>query len=1114
MLWFIYRISWYIIDEQSELDMHIGFVDGKRLAMIFLIDNDGGELELFPNPTGYDYNEVTLPLSKNKLIVFRCDALGLNYSYRPKGKHMALQSWVLDVPSAWKDKEEALRILDGPEEPEGRRNNVMGVCTRYPGLGFEVQAYWNMLAAGTDTEVKIPIQRWDTDIYYRAEHTIGFSMTCHGANLQQSEIEMFDNQFFGIDKREAIEMAPYMRVMLEVGYEALHNAGHRRSELKNWKCGVFCGDSGSDWDGIHYTMGKDLDIKLAGRERSAAANRLSHVFGLTGPTSTAETACSSSLVATGIAQMTMRSKLEDQQTPNITTELKHGLVIGSNLLLGPGGYISLSGPGMLTHQGRCFTFDNSADGFARGEGVGSVKLKVCEDSVEASGRVAMLIGCSVNQDGRSASMTAPHGPSQQEVIRQSMREAGLSPNSITIAECHGTGTALGDPIEIGALRGVMRADRARPILKTSSKTNLGHLEAGAGMAGLIKCICMLNYSSGAPNIHLLTLNPHLDVAGYPVYFESELLDYGYNSGLTGVSSFGFGGTNARADVWGHATKGHRYCITGPLEFGQGALFALAVEDENEAHFSAAILSTSRAPCLPAFLRNGPSDPRMGGPIDCFNCGGDHFARDCPEGPKGKGKDGKGKSKGPVSCWNCGGDHVARDCPDSGKGKGKSKGKSVDCFNCGGDHFARDCPEGGKSGKGGKGKGKGGGVCYDFRRGSHALHSPVVLRASELCSAGTTEAASSGMSAASATKCEVNLSQALVASVVQQGQASVPSCAIVGQGYDDPVVTSVNGGTGVLDASVCQEKCAQHLNCSVFTYYLQGGGCWLQGSGLQPKAIPNAVAGPRSCDASSIPRPSPAASPKPASPKPAAAARAPVSADAMQVLTTTLMPARFIKAGDDLYFAEGSDPRRKHLVRFACFGCEDACSNFVSVSPDYADALSQDIDFTCSMLDTTTTTVGFVADGQKEELLRVPFWSPSMGVASCHRHLASLLLRFCVLLLRSGFAQEAVAPAAEDRKRPAPLRESSTGDRELHTGRPAAVARAFNGPRSPAERRHAGSGPRGAQGSSPVRRMRPSTSSISSLYAEGGRTLRRHAGSGYATEPMLAEHCVFNVLQSG
>ncbi|CAE7438131.1 ppsC [Symbiodinium sp. KB8] len=493
--------------------------------------------------------------------------------------------------------------------------------------------------------------------------------------------------------------------------------------------------------------------------------------------------------------MTMRSKLDDQQTPNITTDLKHGLVIGSNLLLGPGGYISLSGPGMLTHQGRCFTFDNSADGFARGEGVGSVKLKVCEDSVEASGRVAMLIGCSVNQDGRSASMTAPHGPSQQEVIRQSMREAGLSPNSITIAECHGTGTALGDPIEIGALRGVMRADRARPILKTSSKTNLGHLEAGAGMAGLIKCICMLNYSSGAPNIHLLVLNPHLDVAGYPVYFESELLDYG--SELRERDPFaslrfpGRRGTNARADVWGH-------------------------------------------------------DERM---------------------------------------------------------------KRL-------------------------------------------------------------------------------LASALVASVAQQSQASVPSCAIVGQGYDDPVVTSVNGGTGVLDASVCQEKCAQHLNCSVFTFYLQGGGCWLQGSGLQPKAIPNAVAGPRSCDAitdASIPRPSPA------HPKRTAAPASPSAdvAQAEQVRTTTPLPARFIKAGNDVYFVEGSNPRRKHLVRFACFGCEDACSDFVSVSPAYAAALSQDIDFTCSMLDTTTTTVGFLADkGHKEEESRsgVNPWAWPLAIG--------ILLLFC------------------------------------------------------------------------------------------------------------------------
>eukprot|EP00931_Biecheleriopsis_adriatica_P004708 TRINITY_DN106338_c0_g1_i1.p1 TRINITY_DN106338_c0_g1~~TRINITY_DN106338_c0_g1_i1.p1 ORF type:complete len:823 (-),score=151.99 TRINITY_DN106338_c0_g1_i1:92-2560(-) len=559
-------------DDQVDVDMHISFVDGKKVCILFLIDNEGGELELFPNPTGYDYNEVTIPLSKNKIVVFRCDAMGLNYSYRPTGKNIALQSWLVDVPAAMKEKEDSLRIIDGPEEPQGRRNNIMGVHTRYPGLGFEPQAYWNMLAAGSDTQVHVPLQRWDTDIYYRAEHTIGFSMTCHGATLQQSEIELFDNQFFGIPAKEAQSMAPYMRVMLEVGYEAMRNAGHTRSEMKGWKCGVFVGDSGSDWDGVGYITKEMRPLQYGGRERSAAANRMSHIFGLTGPTNTAETACSSSLVACGIAQMTMRSKLEDQKMPNLTTDLKHGLVIGTNTLIGPMGYISLSGPGMLTHQGRCFTFDHSADGFARGEGIGAIKLKICEDSYEAAGRVAMLIGCSVNQDGRSASMTAPHGPSQQEVIRQSMREAGLSPNSITIAECHGTGTALGDPIEVGALRGVMRADRSKPILKTSSKSNIGHLEAGAGIAGLIKCICMLNYSAGAPNVHLLVLNPHLDVAGYPVYFETELMDYGQNSGLTGVSSFGFGGTNARADLWGHATKGARYCLTGPLDLQRGITY--------------------------------------------------------------------------------------------------------------------------------------------------------------------------------------------------------------------------------------------------------------------------------------------------------------------------------------------------------------------------------------------------------------------------------------------------------------------------------------------------------------------------------------------------------------
>mmetsp|Transcript_26530 Transcript_26530/g.47951 ORF Transcript_26530/g.47951 Transcript_26530/m.47951 type:complete len:622 (+) Transcript_26530:3-1868(+) len=560
------------LDEEI-LDMHTFFVDAKRLCMLYLIDNDGGNLELVPNSMAYDHVKASISLSKNKIVIFRCDSMGFSYSYRPSGPNLAVQAWALDMPSALKEKEEALRIIDGPEELGGRRTNVMAMSARYPGLGDSPRKYWNMLVAGTDGQIKVPIARWDTDVYYRAEHTLGFSMSCHGGHLQGNEVECFDREFFGIGEKEARFMDPAQRVMLEVGFNSLFEAGHTREEMNGWNCGVFSGDSGSDWQYMDASW-KDpasLPFRYASKERSVAATRLSYLFGLTGPISTSETACSSALVAIGAAQQALRQKLPDQNTVNITTGIEHALVVGCGLILNQHLYILLSGPGMLSQRGRCFSFDYSADGYARGEGCGSLKFQVCDDSKSVAGRVGVLIGAAINQDGRSASMTAPHGPSQSAVIRDSMREAGVSPNQITIAECHGTGTALGDPIEVGALRAVIYRDRQLPILKSTSKSNTGHLEAGAGMQGFIKCLSMANYSCGAPNCHLYKLNPNLDVEGYPVYFENELVDFGVNSSLIGVSSFGFGGTNARADIWGHATKGHRYSITGPREVQRGII---------------------------------------------------------------------------------------------------------------------------------------------------------------------------------------------------------------------------------------------------------------------------------------------------------------------------------------------------------------------------------------------------------------------------------------------------------------------------------------------------------------------------------------------------------------
>jgi polyketide synthase-associated protein len=549
--------QWAMLDETIN-DTHHYIQESKRLCMMYLIDSEGGYLTL--NTEDGNVNVPLVP-RQNQLVLFAENSV--TYTYSPEGRHVALQAWIVDKSPQMKLREEELRTLDGPEEPPGERVNVMSLTGRYPGQCNGADQFWNSFAVGSDGEVFVPQQRWDVDIYYRDTHTLGFSMTCHGGFMPEDTIECFDNKFFGVEASEAAMMAPKDRVSLEVGYETLHRAGYRREALRRLNMGVFAGDSGSDWNNVidWYLTPTRWDYFL----NAAQCSRLSWIFGMTGPCSTAETACSSSLVATGIAHMNMRSPFEDQPKSGFCTGARQALVLGLNTLIGPQSYIGLSGPGMLTHKGRCFTFDHSADGYARGEGIGGFVLKKCLDHYEAMGRLAMLIGSCVNQDGRSASMTAPHGPSQQDVIRASMREAGLEAWMITIAECHGTGTALGDPIEVGSLRGVMGRDRGSvPLLATSAKSNIGHLEAGAGMAGIIKCIMMLRNSLGAPNCHLTEFNPHLDIQGFPVIMETEGADFGQNSGLTGVSSFGFGGTNARADMWGHAVKGPRAAMSGSV----------------------------------------------------------------------------------------------------------------------------------------------------------------------------------------------------------------------------------------------------------------------------------------------------------------------------------------------------------------------------------------------------------------------------------------------------------------------------------------------------------------------------------------------------------------------
>ena len=347
-------------------------------------------------------------------------------------------------------------------------------------------------------------------------------------------------------------MVPEQRLVLRTGYQALADAGLDGASLKGSRISTYVGDCANE--SATYCPALD-ECRQHGTLSAATASRISHLFGLRGGACSFDTACSSSLVALGHAhsQLRLAPFFQDAQS----RQSSGALVIGVRVLFGPEGFVGLGAAGFLSLHGRCFTFDSSAQGFGRGEGCCSVFLAKDEDGEEdLELHLASLSGSSVNQDGRSASLTAPHGPSQQSCIRASLRMANVSPDKVAVGECHGTGTSLGDPIEVGALREVMY-DRRQPLMMTSSKSNVGHAESAAGLNGLAKCVLMLMTSASAPNVHLRSLNPNLDTNGFPCLYESECVDADQNSQNIGVSSFGFGGTNARADLWGHCQQGPR-----------------------------------------------------------------------------------------------------------------------------------------------------------------------------------------------------------------------------------------------------------------------------------------------------------------------------------------------------------------------------------------------------------------------------------------------------------------------------------------------------------------------------------------------------------------------------
>ncbi len=416
---------------------------------------------------------------------------------------------------------------------------IVGIGCRFPGGADNPEAFWQLLKNKVDAITEVPKSRWDIEAYYDPNFEApGKMYTRYGGFLGQ--ISDFDSQFFGISPREVISLDPQQRLVLEVSWEALENAGKVPEQLFNSKTGVFIGICSSDY--MYRLLTRDpqeIDAYLAtGNSHCVASGRLSYLMGFTGPSLSVDTACSSSLVTVHLACQSLRNR-----------ESHLALAGGVNLLLSPELNINLSKAKMLAPDGRCKTFDAEANGYVRAEGCGIVVLKRLSDALADKDNILAIIrGSAVNQDGPSGGLTVPNGPSQEEVIRQALVNGKIEPAQVSYVEAHGTGTSLGDPIEVGALVNVYSKERPQdqPLVIGSVKTNIGHLEGAAGIAGLIKVVLAMQHGEIPPHLHFQQPNPRVPWSQIPVVIPTTEIPWRREEKhrFAGISSFSFSGTNA------------------------------------------------------------------------------------------------------------------------------------------------------------------------------------------------------------------------------------------------------------------------------------------------------------------------------------------------------------------------------------------------------------------------------------------------------------------------------------------------------------------------------------------------------------------------------------------
>jgi acyl transferase domain-containing protein len=420
----------------------------------------------------------------------------------------------------------------------GERAAVIGMSGRYPGAE-NLRQYWANLRDGRDSVRDVPADRWDVTRYYDPRPGQKGKTYCKSMGYLE-DADCFDPLFFNISPAEAEGIDPQHRLFLQEAYRAFEDAGYDPGSLSKTKCGVYLGVSGNEYSFLVTRNDSQESVVATSSSNAIAAARIAYFLNLKGPAIALDTACSSSLVALHLAQQAL-----------VSGEIDIALVGGVSLYLLPGSYVRMSGAQMLSAQGRCRSFDKGADGFVPAEGVGALVLKRLSDAEADHDHIyGQVLASGTNQDGRTNGITAPSANSQMELIRTVYDRHGIDAASIGYVETHGTGTKLGDAIELDALSTVYRERgvTAGSCAIGSVKSNIGHTSAAAGIAGVHKVLLGMRHGLLVPSLHVETPNELLDSDQCPLFVSTSLQFWearnGHELRRAAVSSFGFSGTNA------------------------------------------------------------------------------------------------------------------------------------------------------------------------------------------------------------------------------------------------------------------------------------------------------------------------------------------------------------------------------------------------------------------------------------------------------------------------------------------------------------------------------------------------------------------------------------------